>query len=129
MLQHLVTTHHLHDLQDMDFEHAIGLIKPKQASKKLRAFLVESFCLNDNEHLVVLEALTARHSELSTSAVADVVLLGTSMADLSAGQVWAFADIMGEHVVLVHTLELVSRNRRHHSATYRFTNEHKLFPL
>ena len=123
-----VVGHHLSELENADFVHAVGLIRKTKAAKSLRKFIMDLFELANDPDLLIESANSARHSVLSTCNVGDIVLLRNE-GGLSAGHVWKFVSLLDEHLVLVEELTLVSRNRRCRSANFCFTGEHMVYYL
>ena len=125
----MVTMHHLSELEDADFPRRIGLVIPRQATKALCDFLMAYFQLVGPARAHILQSNIIRHSRFATCAVNDVVLLRTDEGQLLAGQIWACASVLDEACVVLHMMEVVSRKRRVHLATFRFTNTHAVFPV
>lgn len=126
-----VTAHHMASLDDSStFKFQPGLVKSRDASAKLKAFLAEFFALPFLVDGGCRTALQARVSEYGIANKGDVVVIAPDgRLGFDVGMVWAFAEVLDEPMAIVAVWRLESTDARVGTAQCTETSDVHVLPL
>jgi hypothetical protein len=121
-----VTAAHVSAMSSPDtFTYNIGLVKPRPASIRMRAYLRQLFG-NQLADDAFRTAQYARYAVDGICAKRDVVLLQNCAADILAAEVWFHFSVLGESGTLVSCMQPIEVNRAGGYALWRKSDMPKI---